>query len=102
MTKIIRIAVVEDRTGLKRPTIYRRMGEGTFPRQIQLGPNSVGWDEAEIDAWLADRPRGPLAEPRAGEVRRFKLAAAGSPDGTMVASPNLPDRSPKHREDNND
>lgn len=56
--KILRRPRVEDRTGLSYPTIYRHMQAGTFPQQIQLGPNSVGWIEEEIDAWIASRKSG--------------------------------------------
>ena len=28
---------------------------GTFPQRIQLGPNRVGWVEAEVLNWLQDR-----------------------------------------------
>ena len=35
--------------------IWRLEKAGTFPRRIQLGPNRVGWVEAEIEAWLRKR-----------------------------------------------
>ncbi len=50
---VLRLQDVERRTGLRRATIYRRAGEGTFPKPIKLGPNSSGWLESEIDAFLA-------------------------------------------------
>jgi prophage regulatory protein len=28
---------------------------GRFPQRVHLGPNSVGWVEAEIDEWLEQR-----------------------------------------------
>src|SRR3546814_9541187 len=34
--KIIRLQTVRDRTGLSRSTIYRKIAEGTFPRQIKI------------------------------------------------------------------
>ena len=49
---------VEERTGLSRSTIYLWMQNGTFPRQISLGPRTVGWLESEIDAWLVDCIKG--------------------------------------------
>ncbi|TDK23431.1 AlpA family transcriptional regulator [Luteimonas aestuarii] len=51
--RVLRIAEVVERTGLKRPTLYKRARAGTFPRPIKLGPNSTGWLESEIDAFLA-------------------------------------------------
>jgi len=50
---ILRLPAVKARTGLSRSTIYLRAADGTFPRQIALGPRAVGWLESEIDDWLA-------------------------------------------------
>ncbi|CAN5838537.1 hypothetical protein BH24ACI5_BH24ACI5_24940 [soil metagenome] len=43
-------------TGRKRSTIYRAVAEGTFPRPVQLGAQSVAWKKSELDAWIASRP----------------------------------------------
>ena len=51
--RVLRLPEVMDRVGLKRPTIYKRARAGTFPQPIKLGPNSSGWLESEIDAFLA-------------------------------------------------
>ncbi len=40
-----------------RIQIYRDIKAGKFPAPIELGPNSVGWFEDEIDEHLASRPR---------------------------------------------
>jgi prophage regulatory protein len=58
--KILRKPGVLAKTGLSYPTIYRHIQAGTFPQQIELGPNSVGWIEEEIDAWIQSRPRGSI------------------------------------------
>jgi prophage regulatory protein len=58
--KILRRHEVVDRTRLSRDTIRRREHAGTFPRRVKLGPNSVGWIEEEVDAWIASRPRGTV------------------------------------------
>ena len=52
---ILRLPEVKARTGLSRSTIYLRIAEGQFPPPINLGERSVGWVEAEIDAWIAKR-----------------------------------------------
>jgi len=49
---IMRRKQVEARTGLARSTIYQYVRAGTFPTPINLGSKSVGWIEAEINAWL--------------------------------------------------
>jgi prophage regulatory protein len=54
--KMLRWYEVRERTGLSRSTIWRLEGSGMFPRRRQLGGNSVGWVEAEIQEWLERRP----------------------------------------------
>ena len=49
-TKILRLPEVEARTGKSRSSIYKCVADGTFPKQIKLGPRAVGWVEAEIEA----------------------------------------------------
>ena len=51
--RIIRRREVEAKTGLKRSAIYASIAEGKFPKQVSLGPGSVGWVEQEVDAWLS-------------------------------------------------
>jgi prophage regulatory protein len=53
--KILREREVVSRTGLNRVTIWRRERAGDFPARREIGPNSVGWIEDEIDKWIASR-----------------------------------------------
>jgi prophage regulatory protein len=50
MRKILRLPQVEDATGEKRSTIYKRILEGEFPKPVKLGAKLVGWVEEEIAA----------------------------------------------------
>ena len=52
--RIVRIKTVLHRTGLSRSTLYRKIGEGTFPRQIQISINGAGWRESDINHWIAN------------------------------------------------
>lgn len=52
--RIIREKTVRDRTGLSRSTIYRKIKDGTFPAQVEISSNGVGWHERDIDRWVAD------------------------------------------------
>lgn len=54
-TQILRRPAVEKLVGLSRSTIYLRMKQGSFPKQIFLGGRLVGWIESDIQAWLDDR-----------------------------------------------
>lgn len=49
--RIIRLPEVLDRVGLSRTTIYEKMKNGEFPKQLKFGRTS-GWLESEIDAWI--------------------------------------------------
>ena len=42
-------------TGKSYVTLWRWMQAGAFPAPIRLGPNSVGWIEGEVQAWLEER-----------------------------------------------
>lgn len=52
---ILRLPQVKARTGLSRSSIYLRMANGVFPRSVSLGGRAVGWVEADIERWLAQR-----------------------------------------------
>ena len=53
--RFLRISEVLDRVGVSRPTIYRWMREGTFPKQISIGANSVVWLESDVTKWMDQR-----------------------------------------------
>lgn len=53
--RILRLKDVENCTGLKRPSIYRLMAQGQFPKQVALSTRSVGWVEQTILDWLQAR-----------------------------------------------
>ena len=52
---ILRLPTVKAITGLSRSTIYLRMSEGAFPRQVNLGSRAVGWLASEIDHWIEEK-----------------------------------------------
>ena len=52
--KIIRLKTVLSRTGLSRTTLYRKIAEGTFPRQVKISVHGAGWHESAINRWIAD------------------------------------------------
>lgn len=62
-TRILRLPAVIERVGLSRSAIYARMAKGQFPRPLRIGARAVGWLEADIDEWLATRPRGGSDRP---------------------------------------
>ena len=44
-------------TGKSRVQLWRDIRARQFPPPIELGPNSIAWYRAEIEAWKASRPR---------------------------------------------
>jgi prophage regulatory protein len=57
MDRMLKAPEVMERTGLSRTTIWRRVRAGTFPAPVELGVNSIGWQEASIAEWLNTRQR---------------------------------------------
>ena len=62
--QILRRPEVERVTGLSKPTLYRMIASGAFPRPVKLGVRSVGWRASEIERWIEGRPEttGQTAE----------------------------------------
>ena len=55
LPRMMRLHAVMAATGLSKSTIYRLIGEGTFPRPTKLGIKASGWSESEIREWLESR-----------------------------------------------
>ena len=53
--KLLRLPQVKTITGLSKSTIYARISEGTFPKQIPLGPRLVVWVESDIQKWITEQ-----------------------------------------------
>jgi prophage regulatory protein len=55
LMRIIRLKEVIETSGLARSTIYKYIGEGTFPKTVSLGDRCVGWVESEVHDWILAR-----------------------------------------------
>jgi prophage regulatory protein len=82
-TILIRKPEVLRRVGVDYSTLHRwlKTGEHGFPQPVIINPNAarstVAWVEAEVEAWLSSRPRGPAAKPApAVYAARQRQAAA--------------------------
>ena len=53
--KIVRLPKVKEMTGLSRSSIYLRISENAFPKQINLGGRAIGWLESDIQDWINQR-----------------------------------------------
>ncbi|QHD06316.1 helix-turn-helix transcriptional regulator [Pseudomonas sp. R76] len=50
--RFLRLGEVLRTPGLGRNTVYRRIREGTFPKQVRIDPNSVAWRQSAIAKWM--------------------------------------------------
>jgi prophage regulatory protein len=50
----IRMPELEELTGMKRATIYKRIRLGRFPRQVDAEDGMARWWESDVAAWLAN------------------------------------------------
>jgi prophage regulatory protein len=83
--KIIRKSAVRQRTGLSDTQVWRLERRDDFPARVQLGPNSVGWYEDEVDAWIHSRIRAGGRQPPLPRSRREVDALAAA--AVLAASP---------------
>jgi len=81
---ILRWRAVSLKTGLSRPTIWRAVREGRFPKPVQLtSPSAVGWLASEVDNWITTR----VAQRDQQEPRRA-THSRGRPRKAAAASAN--------------
>lgn len=50
--RILRIRTVLQRTSLSRSTLYRKIREGSFPKQVRISVHGAGWRESAISRWI--------------------------------------------------
>jgi prophage regulatory protein len=55
--RIIRKPELLSKLGLSDATIWRMEKANRFPQRIQLGGNSVGWFDNEVEEWLKKKSR---------------------------------------------
>lgn len=71
---IYRLPTVKAQSGYSRSTIYLRIAQGLWTKQVSLGPRCVGWPAHEVAALNATRIAGKTDH----EIRELvvKLEAA--------------------------
>ncbi len=71
---IFRLPAVKTESGYSRSTIYLRISQGLWTKQVSLGPRCVGWPSSEVAALNAARIAGKSDD----EIRALvlKLEAA--------------------------
>jgi predicted DNA-binding transcriptional regulator AlpA len=92
-SSILRLPELIAYTGLSRSAIYDRMDENSprydqsFPKQIKLGGNAIGWKKCDIDLWIdncknpkIETPHGPRQDNKARKPKPVKKAASPKAD----------------------
>lgn len=51
--RLLKLNEVINRCALSRTAIYRKIKEGTFPKQVTISVKAVAWYESDINAWVA-------------------------------------------------
>ncbi|HEJ7887099.1 TPA: AlpA family transcriptional regulator [Serratia liquefaciens] len=52
---LIRLSIVQRRTGFSKAWIYRLMSQGRFPKSVKTGVRSIAFVESEVDEWISQR-----------------------------------------------
>lgn len=52
---LLRIAAVQERTGLSRSQLYRLVNDGEFPAPVKLSERTVAWPSDAVSAWIESR-----------------------------------------------
>lgn len=73
--RLLPLAEVRKIVGLSTATIYRRIGDGSFPLPCKQGVRSL-WVSTEIDAWvasvIAERNMGhAMGQPKCDSMRQL-------------------------------
>jgi len=66
--KFLRKNEVAERIGWHPVHLMRQAKAGKFPAPVQIGANSIGFVDEEVDAWMLER----VAERRVSECRTEK------------------------------
>lgn len=61
---LLRAVQVCSKLKISKTTLYAKLDKSSkyydpkFPKQIQLGPGSVGWVEHQVDQWILNKLTG--------------------------------------------
>lgn len=53
--KFLRMAAVEEFSGLKKSSIYLGAKAGTFPAPVRLSARAIAWRESDLIRWASQR-----------------------------------------------
>lgn len=53
--RLMRIEEVCDMAGIGKTSVYKLIGEGVFPKPVNVYGRTVRWVSDEIEAWILER-----------------------------------------------
>lgn len=71
---ILRLPTVKSQSGYSRSTIYLRIAQGLWTKQVCLGPRCVGWPANEVAALNAARIAGKADDEIRALVAKLEMA----------------------------
>ena len=83
---ILRRRQIEAESGYSRSTLYLRITQGLWTKQVSLGARAVGWPAAEVDALNAARIAGKTDAEIRALVLRLEAARTGTDTATIIAT----------------
>lgn len=75
LDRFLALPAVEERTGLRRTSIYDLARRGDFPKARKVTERASRWLESEIAEWMAARPVSKTPSPNPRAARRAGGAA---------------------------
>lgn len=85
---IFRLPSVKAESGYSRSTIYLRIAQGLWTKQVRLGPRCVGWPAGEVAALNRARIAGRSDNEIRSLVRLLEAQRAGHTPKETLAEPN--------------
>ena len=76
---ISRLPAVKAESGYSRSTIYLRIAQGLWTKQVSLGPRCVGWPANEVAALNAARIAGSTDDEIRALVATLEAARKAAP-----------------------
>ena len=71
---ILRLPAAKTESGYSRSTIYLRISQGLWTKQVRLGPRCVGWPAHEVAALNAARISGKTDDEIRALVVKLEVA----------------------------
>jgi prophage regulatory protein len=75
--RLIPTAVVLDRISMSKPTLYRLINAGEFPKPVPVGRQRVAFVEGEVQEWIDQRIGLRDAGVGAADRRQRAIRAVG-------------------------